>query len=97
MKYIEIPNDGIVSVPIMIGDDVVGEKQIDLNFLPCADVESVRHECNCETIHGFYTNIYSIEIDSKHSEIAIWEENKCLAIFHANYCPNCGAKMGGRK
>lgn len=61
------------------------------------DAEPVRHGCNCKVITHPYADGYSIEVDSKRSELSIWEGHVCLGVFHADYCPNCGAKMDGGK
>lgn len=37
MRLIEIPEDGIIRIPIMNGDNTVGEKRIDLSHLPTVD------------------------------------------------------------
>lgn len=65
----------------------------DIEAIPSVEVEPVRHKCNCHIIMHPYSKDYSIEIDSKSSEISFWEQNHCLAVFSVNYCPNCGAKM----
>ena len=42
MRLIEIPSNGIVRIPIMCGDDTVGEKRIDLRHLPTIDAVEVK-------------------------------------------------------
>lgn len=65
---------------------------------PAADVAPVRHG-RCDVCSGKAVltqdcyNGYSIEIDAEQQELSIWQGDKCLAYFHIDYCPNCGAKM----
>ena len=69
------------------------EMQMLLDKMPTFETEPVRHGCNCKVITHPYADDYSIEVDSKRSELSIWEGHVCLGVFHADYCPNCGAKM----
>jgi hypothetical protein len=41
MRLIEIPDDGIVRIPIMRGEDSVGERRINLSHLPTIDAVPV--------------------------------------------------------
>lgn len=41
MRLIEIPDDGIVCLPIMSGDDTIGVRNIDLSDLPTVDAVPV--------------------------------------------------------
>ena len=38
-------------------------------------------------------NGYSLEIDAEQQEAAVWYGDECLAVFHIDFCPNCGAAM----
>ena len=40
-------------------------------------------------------NGYSLEIDAEQQEAAVWYGDECLAVFHIDFCPECGAKMDG--
>lgn len=40
-RLIEIPEDGIVRIHLMRGEDTVGERRIDLSFLPTVDAAEV--------------------------------------------------------
>ena len=57
MRLIEIPDDGIIRIPIMRGEDTVGERRIDLSYLPTVDaVEVVRcKECKKSMVNPFMT------------------------------------------
>lgn len=65
---------------------------------PAADVDPVRHG-RCDVCSGKAVltqdcyNGYSIEIDAEQQELSIWQGDKCLAYFHIDYCPSCGARM----
>ena len=90
-RLIEIPSDGIVRIPIMRGEDTVGEKQIDLSSCPTVDA--------VEVVHAEWTLV----IDENDCECI--ECPLCGEQFYDgdndtfdkpwNYCPNCGAKMDG--
>lgn len=67
------------------------------NF-PAADVFPVRHgRCDVCSGNAVLTqdadNGYSLEIDAEQQEAAVWYGDECLAVFHIDFCPNCGAKM----
>lgn len=42
-RFIEIPAEGIVCVPIMRGADTIGERRIDLSAFPTVDAVEVVH------------------------------------------------------
>lgn len=46
-KLIEIPDDGIIRIPIIRGKDTVGERRIDLSDLPTVDAEKVLRCRDC--------------------------------------------------
>lgn len=89
MKYIQIPDDGVVEKQIMNGDDLIGVCRIDLSYLPAEDVVPV--------VYGRW-----IERKSLHAEGGI--SAKCSACKKdvqylgnpLHFCPNCGAKMRGK-
>ena len=47
-RLIEIPSDGVVSIPIMCGDAMVGEKRVDLSWYPTVDVVKVVRCKDCK-------------------------------------------------
>ena len=49
-RLIEIPSDGIIRIPIMNGEDTVGERCIDLSHLPTVDAVEVVRCKDCK--HG---------------------------------------------
>ena len=90
-RLIEIPSDGIVRIPIMRGADTIGEKRIDLSYIPTVDAVEVKHgewimvidENDCECIEcplcgGLFYDGDNDTFDKPY-----------------NYCPNCGADMRG--
>jgi hypothetical protein len=84
MRLIEIPDDGIVRIPIMSGEDTVGEKRIDLSHIPTIEIEQVRHgRWEWKDFRGDGSLILCC--------------SECLETEGAretsNYCHNCGAKM----
>lgn len=52
-------------------------------------------ECENHTITHPYTNGYSIEVDPKRKEIAIWLSDECVAVMDCAFCPMCGRKLKG--
>ena len=51
MRLIEIPDDGIIRIPIRRGEDTVGEKRIDLKEVPTIDAVPVVR-CEKCVLHG---------------------------------------------
>lgn len=47
-RLIEIPDDGIIIIPIMRGEDTIGERRIDLSDLPTVDAEKVVRCRDCK-------------------------------------------------
>ena len=80
-RIIEIPSDGVVCVPIMYGEETVGERRVDLSHYPVIDA--------VEVVHGRWIKAECSEKNGKSncSNCDHWDWNDC------NYCPNCGAKM----
>ena len=88
MRLIEIPDDGIVRIPIMSGEDTVGERRIDLSHMPTIEIEQVRH--------GRWV-IKETMIRNPYAKNAYCSECLEETSYAHNYCPNCGAKMDGDK
>ena len=71
-----------------------------IKALPAANVAPVMHR-RCDVCSGKAVltqdtdNGYSLEIDSEQKEASLWYGDECLAAFHIDYCPNCGARMDG--
>ena len=71
-----------------------------IKAIPSTDVSKVRNG-RCDVCSGKSVltqdadNGYSLEIDSEKQEESLWYGDNCLAVFHIDYCPNCGAKMDG--
>ena len=86
-RLIETPADGIIRIPIMKGDTTVGERRIDLSFLPTADA--------VEVVHARWHDVYLMT-----PWVATGICSNCNLKSYINpdfpfakYCPNCGAKM----
>lgn len=69
-----------------------------MEIIPAANVAPVRHG-RCDVCSGKAVltqdadNGYSLEIDPEQQEASLWYGDNCLAVFHIDYCPNCGEKM----
>ncbi|MGN0665604.1 MAG: hypothetical protein ACI4KF_03655 [Huintestinicola sp.] len=59
---------------------VASEIEFLLDMVPAVDVAPVRY--------GHWTN-------NKHTDTAVCSECKRVFTDETNYCPNCGAQMGG--
>lgn len=88
-RLIEIPEDGIIRIPIMAGEAMVGEKRIDLSHIPTVDAE--------EVVHGKWVKktadcVYYYACSECEEPVlkSRWGHD-CFT----RYCPNCGAKMDG--
>ena len=96
-RLIEIPSDGIIRIPIMNGEDTVGERCIDLSHLPTVDA--------VEVVHGrwLYDSGSGKYFCSSCDEYALSFKKDTLyggdlyEVCLTDYCPNCGAKMDGDK
>ena len=71
-----------------------------IKVIPAEDVAPVRHgRCPVCSGNAVLTqdcdNGYSLEVDAEQQETSLWYGDECLAVFHIDYCPNCGAKMDG--
>ena len=93
MRLIEIPDDCIVRIPIMSGEDTVGERRIDLSYMPTIEIEQVRHGRWENT--GEYYERGRTSTQYRCSECGRRAGYKQVKLYH--YCPNCGAKMDGDK
>lgn len=58
MRVIEIPDDGIVRIPLMRGEDNVGEKRIDLRYLPTIDAVPVVRCVECYKRYKSWCPLY---------------------------------------
>ena len=58
-RLIEIPEDGIVRIGVMRGEDTVGERRIDLSFLPTVDAAEVVRCCDCQYCDVYQKEAYS--------------------------------------
>jgi hypothetical protein len=92
-RLIEIPSDGIIRIPIMNGEDTVGERCIDLSHLPTVDA--------VEVVHGRWINTPPYRASNGNYNKA-QECSVCHSLFvspgntpYSNhpYCCECGAKM----
>ena len=81
-RLIEIPSDGIVCIPIMCGEDTVGERRIDLSRYPVVDAVPVVHG-RMEKVDIVPSYMWKYRCSCCHSYGERWH----------NYCPNCGAKL----
>ena len=79
-RIIEIPSDGVVYVPIMYGEDTIGEWRVDLSHYPVIDA--------VEVVHGRWEFNANIGYDCSYCG-----KNNPAFNCKSNYCPNCGAKM----
>ena len=88
-RLIEIPEDGIIRIPIMAGETAVGEKCIDLSHIPTVDAVEVVHAA--WTDKGFCTNC-------GHRAHIVCVGFNCtggtrVEYERTPYCAGCGAKM----
>lgn len=97
-RYLETPSSSLCHSRYMTQlNERTALKHIIADF-PSADVAPVRRG-RCDVCSGKAVltqdcyNGYSIEIDAEQQELSIWQGDKCLAYFHIDYCPSCGARM----
>lgn len=69
----------------------------ELDKLPAADVQEVKHGHWIAEIRGLYHGINLLD-DKNFKGLSMYSCSKCgeKVIFKGNYCPNCGAKMDGK-
>ena len=91
-RLIEIPEDGIIRIPIMAGEATVGEKRIDLSHIPTVDA--------VEVVHGRWDAYDCYKCDSDGNPVIKTAEVFVCSIcgreerHREPYC-HCGAKMDG--
>ena len=87
-RLIEIPNDGIVKIPIMMGADTVGEKVIDLSHIPTVDAVEVVHGRWEPVDHDGSWRVDMCSVCHRRMHYVDYDQPY-------QYCPNCGADMRG--
>ena len=89
---------GLRTVTVLYGKRSMYSVANAINSVPSADVAPVRRG-RCDVCSGKAVltqeadNGYSLEIDSEKQETSLWYGDNCLAVFHIDFCPNCGARM----
>lgn len=95
-KYI----DKEAAKQLLINDRAFAAAEL-LDYIPAADVVEVRHGQNISKAHPVDEFVCSEcgLIMRDLSEVRIDEENEdeCYYEFEFKYCPDCGAKMDGKK
>lgn len=97
MKYIQIPDDGVIEKNIMNGEDLIGVCRIDLSYLPAEDVVPAVHG---KWIEQHFGTLIPVEYDDNGNVIVHDCINyQCSLCGRTEskkepYC-NCGAKMDG--
>ena len=86
MRLIEIPDDGIIRIPIMEGETTVGERRIDLSHIPTIEIEQVKHGRWVKDIYE-WNEVPTSYCSCCGQGIA----DECIPWF--KHCSNCGAKM----
>ena len=94
MRIVEIPDDGIITELIQYGDTAVGERRVDLSYLPTLkDVAPVVH---ARWKYNSSTDRYAC---SHCGENALLFKKDTLYggdlfdVYLTDYCPHCPAKM----
>ena len=97
MRIIEIPDDGIVRIPMNEGEAVIGEYRVNLSFLPTIDAAPVVRCNDCKHAMPITNPLIVKAIDGKAMACSIWRGTLCcgLSVVTPNeYCSD-GAKMDG--
>lgn len=91
MRLIEIPDDGIVRIPIMRDNATIGERRVDLSKYPTIDAAPVVHaRWTAECVRGDMA--FRFRCSSCMGDV--WYGYLVRSCDY-NYCPNCGARMDG--
>lgn len=97
MRLIEIPDDGIIKEYIWSSDSVVGERRVDLSYLPPVDAEPVRRGRWVDRYGGKYANPLYECSECKEKALYKYEvdvlDNGHFVQALSNACPHCRAKM----
>ena len=88
MRLIEIPDDGVIRVPIMSGEDTVGKRCIDLSDFPTVDAVPVVRCKNCK-----YFNLQSMECEND----AVSTDHEGGASYSLNFYLDDFCSYGERK
>ena len=86
-RIIEIPSDGVVCVPIMYGEETVGERRVDLSYYPVIDAAPVTHAKWIQAPGSLHD--YCCSRCMGFAPLGMFGDYNS----RTNYCPNCGAKM----
>lgn len=81
-RLIEIPDDGIIRMPIMRGEDNIGERNIDLSDFPVVDaVPVVRcrecEHCDSTVFNGNFIGFCKIRKDSYGAKLRVGLSDYC--------------------
>lgn len=88
MRLVEIPDDGIITQLIQYGDTAVGERRVDLSYLPVVkDVAPI--------IHAKWIPIVNISNPKEDMEKIGSKCSNCggHGCYTDIYCKHCGALM----
>lgn len=94
MRLVEIPDDGIVRIPINKGKAVIGEYRINLSFLPTADARRIIRARWQDSTPMWIANGQKLStcrlVCTRCGRRTSHRKAKSY-----KYCPNCGAQMDG--